>query len=129
MRTAHNRYCAQWCIKISTKIGVQGSSLKRSPEIGSPVGAHSGRVWRAMSECLGGERRISRTSVYFFLDGMADRGVLGYRVATEKGGKHRIYYPLLNEKGFVLRIIDDVFSGFIRDFPVEVREVIEKYQT
>jgi len=31
---------------------------------------------------------------------MVDVGVLGFREATEKGGRHRVYFPAMDEAGY-----------------------------
>ena len=55
-----------------------------------------------------------------------DQGVLAYREATGKGGYHKIYYPLMDEKGYVEYLIKTIIESLMRDFPEETREVLRK---
>ncbi len=82
-------------------------NLKEYEEIGlryvwsiGENGVGSGKTWREVSKVLGSEKSISRASVIFFLNRMVDQGVLDYRSATGKGGHHRIYYPVMDERGY-----------------------------
>jgi len=54
-----------------------------------------------------------------------DQGVLGWRDATGKGGHHKIYYPLMDEKGYVKYLLKTMFESMMRDFPEETRDFIE----
>ena len=58
---------------------------------------------------------------------MVDQGVLAYREATGKGGYHKIYYPLMDEKGYVKYLVNTMVESLMRDFPKETREVLNEY--
>jgi len=92
------------------------------------AGANSGETWRNVSKRLKEGRTISRTSIIFHLNRMVDQGVLAYREATGKGGHHKIYYPLMDEKGYVKYLIKTIVESLMRDFPEETKEVLEKYR-
>jgi hypothetical protein len=95
-------------------------------EVGE-VGANSGAVWRAVNKRLGEGRSISRASVIFFLNDMVDDGVLGFREATGKGGRHRIYITKMDEVGYRRYLLRTVIDSMIQDFPEETRRVLNEY--
>ena len=55
----------------------------------------------------------SRASVIFFLNDMVDEGVLGWHDRTGKGGHHRLYYPLMNEKQFWKHVAHQVYAKVV----------------
>jgi len=57
-----------------------------------------------------------------------DQDVLGWRDATGKGGHHKIYYPLMDEKEYLKYLIKTIVESLMRDFPEETKEVLEKYR-
>ena len=87
-------------------------------------GASSGKIWAITNERLGSDKTISRASVIFFMNRMVDQGVLNYRNATGKGGHHRIYFPLLDEKGYKKHLLKTIVESLMRDFPEETREAL-----
>jgi len=91
-------------------------------------GAGSGKTWEAVKKALGPKKSISRASVIFFLNRMVDQGVLDYRTATGKGGHHRIYYPLMDERGYRKHLLKTVVESLIRDFPEETKEALREIQ-
>ncbi|TET70892.1 hypothetical protein E3J39_05670 [Candidatus Bathyarchaeota archaeon] len=90
-------------------------------------GAGSGKAWREVNEDLGAEKTISRASVIFFLNRMVDQGVLGFRDATGKGGHHRIYYPLMDERGYKKYVLKTIIDSMMRDFPEEAKETLLEF--
>ena len=90
-------------------------------------GANSGDVWRAVNERLGEGKSISRASIIFFLNDMVDDGVLGFREATGKGGRHRVFFPVLDEAGYRTFLLRTVIDSMMRDYPVETRKVLNEY--
>jgi len=95
-------------------------------EVGE-VGAGSGTIWKNVNEQLGSGESISRTSVIFFMNRLVEQGVLSFRDGTGKGGHHKIYYPLMDEKGYVSNLIRTMVEGMMKEFPEEVKEVIKDY--
>ena len=89
-------------------------------------GAASGSTWETVNIQLGPGNSISRASVIFAMNRFVDQEVLGYREATGKGGHHKIYYPLMDEKGFKVYVARTVIQSLMRDFPEETREVIRE---
>ncbi len=89
-------------------------------------GASTGKTWTAVTEALGPDKSISRASVILFLSRMADQGVLGYRSATGKGGYHRIYYPIMDERGYKKHVLKTVVESLMRDFPEETKEALNE---
>lgn len=81
-----------------------------------------------MNERLGEGRSISRASVIFFLDDRVDDGVLGFREATGKGGRHRVYFPAMDEAGYCRYLLRTVIESMMRDFSGETHEVREEYR-
>jgi hypothetical protein len=55
----------------------------------------------------------SRASVINFLNDMVDEGVLGWHDRTGKGGHHRLYYPLMNEKQFWKNVAHKVYAKVV----------------
>ncbi len=90
-------------------------------------GASTGKTWTAVTEALGPDKSISRASVILFLSRMADQGVLGYRSATGKGGYHRVYYPIMDERGYKKHLVKTVVESMMRNFPAETREVLKGF--
>ena len=90
-------------------------------------GAGSGKAWREVNEALGAEKTISRASVIFFLNRMVDQGVLGFRDATGKGGHHRIYYPLMDEREYKKYVLKTIIDSMMRDFPEEAKETLLEF--
>jgi predicted transcriptional regulator len=89
-------------------------------------GAGSGKTWEAVNEILGSDKSISRASVIFFLNRMVDQGVLDYRTKTGKGGHHRVYFPVMDERGYKKHILKTVVESLMRDFPVETKEALNE---
>ena len=87
-------------------------------------GAGSGLIWKAVSEKLKPGGSISRASVIFAMNRFVDQEVLGFRDGTGKGGHHKIYYPLMDEKGYVKYVLKTITESMMRDFPEETREVL-----
>ncbi len=89
-------------------------------------GVSTGRTWKAVTEALGPDKSISRASVIFFLNRMVNQGVLDYRSATGKGGHHRIYYPIMDERGYKKHLLKTVVESMMRNFPAETREALKE---
>ncbi|NQT07545.1 BlaI/MecI/CopY family transcriptional regulator [Candidatus Bathyarchaeota archaeon] len=92
-------------------------------------GVGSGKTWAITNERLGPDKTISRASVIFFLNRMVNQGVLSYRTATGKGGHHRVYYPLLDEKAYKKHLLKTIVESLMRDFPDETREALGELQS
>jgi predicted transcriptional regulator len=90
-------------------------------------GATTGKTWKAVTKALDSDQSISRASVILFLSRMADQGVLDYRTATGKGGHHRVYFPILDEKGYKKHLLKTVLESLMRDFPAETREALTAF--
>ena len=90
-------------------------------------GVGSGKTWVAVNEKLDPEKRVSRASVIFFLNRMVDQGVLDYRSATGKGGHHRVYFPILDEREYKKFLLKTVVESMMRDFPSETREALKDF--
>jgi predicted transcriptional regulator len=90
-------------------------------------GAASRPIWENVCTQLGEGESISRASIIFFMNRLVDQGVLGFRDATGKGGHHKIYYPLLDETGYVKYVLRTIIESMMRDFPEEIKEVIQTY--
>jgi len=90
-------------------------------------GVGSALVWETMFERLPPGKSRSRTSVIFFLNKLVDQGVLGFKVATGKGGQRKIYFPLMNERDYVRYIIRTLYKSMARDFPEIAKEVLMEY--
>ena len=58
---------------------------------------------------------------------LVDRGVLGWRDATGKGGHHKVYCPLMDEEGYVKYILKTMVESMMRDFPEETKEFLSVY--
>jgi len=90
-------------------------------------GAGSGRTWGHVNEKLGDVGSISRASIIFFLNRMVDEGVLDYRDATGKGGRHRIYYPKLDEEGYKKYVVKTLLKSVSKDFPEATKEALKEH--
>ncbi len=93
-------------------------------------GMGSTETWIAVNETVDPSKKVSRASVILFLNRMVDQRVLNYRTATGKGGYHRIYYPIMDEKSYKKHIMKTIVESMLRDFPEEtketLREILEK---
>ncbi len=96
-------------------------------EIGEE-GANSGLIWNVVNEKLKPSGSISRASIILAMNGFVDQGVLGWRDATGKGGHHKIYYPLMDEKGYLEYLLKTMVDSMMRDFPEETREYLARAQ-
>ncbi len=110
-----------------------GKTLKKYEEVGlryvwsmGEEGVGSGKTWTNTNEKLEHGKTVSRASVIFFLNRMVDQGVLNYRTATGKGGHHRVYYPVLDEKAYKKHILKTIVESLLRDFPDETREALKE---
>jgi len=106
-------------------------TLKEYEEIGlryvwsiGEEGVGSGKTWKAVNEKLGPDKSMSRASVIFFLNRMVDQGVLDYRSASGKGGYHRVYFPVMDERGYKKYLLKTVVESLMRDFPEETEETL-----
>ena len=90
-------------------------------------GVGSGKTWVAVNETLDPDKRVSRASVIFFLNRMVDQGVLDYTSATGKGGHHRVYFPVLDERGYKKYLLKTMVESMRRDFPEETKEALNEY--
>ncbi len=89
-------------------------------------GVGSGKTWEAVNERLGLDKSMYRASVIFFLNRMVDQGVLDYRSASGKGGYHRVYFPVMDERGYKKYLLKTVVESLMRDFPEETEEALRE---
>jgi len=92
-------------------------------------GADSGQTWRRVNEGLGAGKSISQSSIINFLNRMVDEGVLSFRDATKKGGHYKIYFPLMDERGYRKYLLRTIIESMMSDFPIETREVLDEFQS
>ena len=90
-------------------------------------GAVSKAVWEVVNERRGWDKPISRASIIGVLNRLVGWGVLGYRDATGKGSHHKVYFPLMDEKGFLSYLLETMVKSMRRDFPEETHEVLDEY--
>ena len=90
-------------------------------------GATSRPIHETVNSELGSDKSISRASIIIIMNKLVDQGVLSYREATGKGGHHKIYYLLMDEKGYKKYVAKTIIKSMMRDFPEETREVIQTY--
>ena len=88
-------------------------------------GAGSGKTWEHVNEELVEGKSISRASIINFLNRMVDGGVLGFRVGTGKGGKHRIYITKQDESGYKKYIVKTLLDSVAKDYPKETEDVLK----
>jgi len=91
-------------------------------------GASSGPIWENVNEQLGPGKSISRASIIIIMNRLVDQGVLDYREGTGKGGHHKIYYPLMDEKRYIKYLLKTMVESVRRDSPEETREILEEYK-
>ena len=90
-------------------------------------GATSRPIHETVNSELGSGKSKSRASIINIMNKLVDQGVLAYREATEKGGHHKIYYPLMDEKGYVKYVLKTIIESMMRDFPEETQEILKKF--
>ncbi len=112
-----------------------GKTLKEYEEVAlryvwsmGEEGVGSAKTWANTNERLKHGKTISRASMIFFLNRMVDQRVLSYRTATGKGGHHRVYYSMMDEKAYMKHILKTIVESLMRDFPDETREALEELQ-
>jgi len=91
------------------------------------VGAISGPICENVNEQLRTDESISRASIILAMNRFVDRGVLGFRDGTGKGGHHKVYYPLMDEKGYLKYFLKSMVEGMRRDSLEATREVLEAF--
>lgn len=89
----------------------------------------SRKVWETVSERLIERKKVSRASIIMFLEKLRKQDILGYTDKTGKGGHRRIYYPLMSEKEFGKYLMEMLVHSMMKDFPVELKEVLESYRS
>ena len=82
-----------------------------------------------MNEKLKPGGSISRASVIVAMNRFVDQGVLGFRDGTGKGGHHKIYYPLMDEEGYLKHIIKTMVESMRRDFPEETKDIVSEFSS
>ena len=90
-------------------------------------GAKSLLIWKVVNERLNPGGSISRASIIVAMNRFVDQGVLGFREGTGKGGYHRVYYPLMDEKGYKKYVIKTMVESLLRDFPEETKDVLNEF--
>jgi len=85
-------------------------------------GAGSRVVMEAVNEGLGAGDSKSRATFILSLNKLVDWGVLGFREGTGKGGHHRIYYPLMDEKGYLKYLLKTMIESMRRETPLQLHE-------
>ena len=90
-------------------------------------GAKSKTVWERVNEELNEGKSISRASISLFLEKLEEQGVLGSRDTTGKGGHHKIYYPLMDEDGYLKYLLKTMVESMMRDASEETREALNEY--
>ena len=89
-------------------------------------GSKTRAVWERVNEELGEGKSISRASIIVFLEKLEEQGVLGSRDATGKGGHHKIYHPMMDEKGYVKYLLKTMVESMMGDSPEETQEVMKE---
>jgi predicted transcriptional regulator len=103
-------------------------ALRYTWEIGEE-GASSGLIWKVVNEKLKPGGSISRVSIIFAMNRFVDQGVLGFRDGTGKGGHHKIYYPLMDEEGYVVYLLKTMVESMRRDFPEETKDIVREFSS
>ncbi len=104
----------------------QEMALRYVWEVGEE-GVDSRKVWETVSGQLIVRKKVSRASIIGFLEKLRKQGFLGHKDATGKGGYRRIYYPLMDEKGFVKFLLKTIVESMRTDFPEETIEVLKEF--
>jgi predicted transcriptional regulator len=69
---------------------------------------------------------ILRASIINFLEYMAEVGVLEKKEITGKGGHRGVYSSKMDESGFKKFIVETAIEAFMRNFPDETKQILEK---
>jgi len=103
-------------------------SMRYLWEIGEE-GANSRQIWGHVREKLiENGSSISRASIIIFLNDMVDRGVLTFRSRSGKGGYHRVYIPVHDERGFKEYLAQEVMGKLLREFPEEASKALKELE-
>ena len=69
---------------------------------------------------------ISRASIINFLADMVEMRVLSMTETTGKGGHRGVYSSKMDESGFRKFIAETAIEAFMRNFPDETKQILEK---
>jgi predicted transcriptional regulator len=69
---------------------------------------------------------ISRASIINLLEDMVGMGVLSRTDTTGKGGYRGVYSSKMDESGFRKFVVKTAIEAFMRNFPEETRQALEK---
>jgi len=89
-------------------------------------GRSSKEIYNAVIEALPVGKTISRPSIILSLNALAEDGVLGFHMATGRGGYRRIYKSKLDESGYKRYIVETVLFALLDDFPEETKKVLQE---
>lgn len=85
-----------------------------------PQGANCEAVHKAVNQ----NYKISRTSIFNFLNFCVDEGLMTYALTTGRGGDHRVYTLTITEKRLIDHLTEEVIRFLDREFSEATREVI-----
>lgn len=78
----------------------------------------------AVSRAINGKTKISRTSIFNFLNFCVDEGLMTYDLTTGRGGSHRIYTLTITEKGLLEHLTEETLRFLMKEFPVATKQVM-----
>ena len=73
---------------------------------------------RAVYDKLKDKRKLALSSVAVLLDRLHDRGIVGRKVETGRGGVRYVYYPKQDRQGFEKSIVDSAVNKLIEKFGI-----------
>lgn len=85
-----------------------------------PQGANCENVTKAIN----GKTKISRTSVFNFLNFCVDEGLMTYDLTTGRGGSHRIYTLTITEKDLLKHLTEETLRFLMKEFPEATKQVM-----
>jgi predicted transcriptional regulator len=73
---------------------------------------------RAIYEKLKGKRKVALSSVAVLLDRLHERGIVGRKVETGRGGVRYVYYPRSNREQFEKSVVESAVNKLIDSFGI-----------
>jgi hypothetical protein len=85
-----------------------------------PQGANCAAVHKVVN----GKTKISRTSVFNFLNYCVNEGLMTYDLTTGRGGSHRIYTLTITEKDLLEHLTEETLRFLMKEFPEATKQVM-----
>lgn len=80
-------------------------------------GITSGQIYKFLQQTGDKELMKSMARIIYFLNKMADGGVLGYEHRSWRGRRHRVYFPEMDRGQFASHVVETITNKLEEVFP------------